>query len=237
MFKTSRQNRILVGLLLLAFLIVPFVVFAQDAKPTEQATLIDITPTVISTEDAPIIDEPVIDEPVIDEPVDVPVEEPINTTELVTSVLQLIGIGFASLATLGVASIAGFTLVVRQVSQNPDAIKAGEAIGDALPDTTQQLINEWSQRLEDFGKLMAEVSKFLNEITDGKPASEKPAEPTAESASAYVMSLGSGQTIEVVPGNPAVIRPAANDQQDTKPIQIDNELPTDYVPIDDGDDQ
>lgn len=234
MFKTSRQNRMLVGLLLLAFLVLPFVVFAQTPadEPTAQATVIDVTPTVISTEDAPIVDEPVIDEPVDD-----PAEEPINTTELVTSVLQMIGIGFASLATLGVATVAGFTLVVRGWQQNPEMVRASETVGDAIPDPTQKIINEFSQRVEEFAKLLVEVSKYINEATDGIPASEKTeAGLTAESPSAYVMSLGNGQTIEVVPGSPAVIRPATSDQQDTKPVHIDNELPTDDVQIDDGDD-
>lgn len=232
MFRTTRQSRMLIGLALLILMLVPFVVFAQEAdeptadEPTAQVTVVDMTPTVISTEDAPIVDEPVGG----------PEEDPIDTAELVDAVLRMIGIGFASLATLGVASVVGFTMVVRSISKNPEAVKTGETIGDALPDQTQKLINEWSQRIDDVAELVSEVSKFVNEITDGIPASEKAeAVPIAEGGpgSTYVMSLRAGESVEVVPGSPAVIRPVTGDQQDTKPIAA---IGQPFTPdLDDGD--
>lgn len=228
MFRTTRQSRMLIGLALLILMLVPFVVFAQEAdeptadEPTAQVTVVDMTPTVISTEDAPIVDEPV--------------DDPDDSTELVTSVLQMIGIGFASLATLGVASVVGFTVIVRNWQQNPEMVKAGETVGDALPDPTRQFVNDLARRVEDVARLLVEVSKLVNEMTDGIQASEKPeAVPIAEGGpgSTYVMSLRAGESVEVVPGSPAVIRPATSDQQDTKPIDAIGQT---FTPdLDDGD--
>lgn len=211
MVRKSRKYRYLLGLALLILLIVPYAAFAQDtpeADITMQATLVESTVA-----------------PDIDETVPAPVEEPaetINTTELVTSMLQMIGIGFATLATVSVVSIAGFTLVIRGWRQNPDMVKASETVGDALPDPTQQLVTSLMERVVQLAEAVSEVAKFVQEATDGVPAAQKPPGtiPVAEalSGNGFSMTLPGGNVVEVNPGGPTVVR--GPDQADTKPVAV-----------------